>query len=563
MTMVDEKTKALINKALHTHQLGNFQEAESSYRTFLSQNIPVPIIYTKLASICAVTNRQDEAKQLTLHSLKLLPEFIDGLILLGDLFRLERNFPVAIDFYHRALKQNRTIAVLYLHISFSWLQLGEIGKAKSACFAALKIERGNVSTQLLLAQIYTVNGELEDAKNIYQNILDNSPQNLDALYNLANVFKYQGDLSKAKALYLDVIVLNSTYVSAHYSFASIHKYESIDEPQVLQMLSQISDKSSSEEERVLYFFALAKVFEDCGEYDQAFQYLKQGNDLRFSRFNYDIKTDEDFITSIMASFTKDALASVSPSTESSKRPIFIVGMPRSGTSLAEKILASHSKVHGGGELEYFFRLGTRLFIDESTNFLYKNISTYDANKFVQMAENYLKQIETLNNKAEHVTDKLPLNMLLIGLIKLAFPNAKIIHCKRSPIDNCLSIYKKNFTTDNYRFAYNLKTIGQFYNIQDKLMSHWYDLFPSEIYTLNYEDLIQNPEKIIQDLIMSCDLEWEENCLNFHKTKSIVTTASAFQVRQPIYKTSIELWKKYEQNLSSLITELSDSLLGER
>ena len=214
-------------------------------------------------------------------------------------------------------------------------------------------------------------------------------------------------------------------------------------------------------------------------------------------------------------------------------------------------------MHGAGELDYFFKLGTNQFLTEETGFLFAPLNAYSKKQLENVGHSYLKQIEQLNKDSAYITDKLPFNMLLIGLIKIALPNAKIIHCVREPRDNCLSIYKKNFTTDNYRFAYNLTTLGQFHNLYRRLMKHWHDIFPDTIYDVHYESLVSNPEPEIRKLIAICDLDWQSECLQFDRSKSTITTASAVEVRKPMYTSSVGVWHQYQDYLQPLFDALDD------
>ena len=232
-------------------------------------------------------------------------------------------------------------------------------------------------------------------------------------------------------------------------------------------------------------------------------------------------------------------------------------MPRSGTSLVEKILASHTAVYGAGELHNLFALGARYFLRESGNFRFRALDTYAPEIFETVGNAYIEQIAALNSGASRVTDKLPFNFMMAGLIRIALPNAKIIHCVRDAKDNCLSIFKQNFTTANYRFAYNLKTMAQFHNQYRKLMRHWHKTMPGAIYDVCYESLARQPEQEIRKLLEACDLDFQDSCVSFEKTEAVVKTASAFQVRQPMYTSSVGLWEKYGQFLGPLLDELAD------
>lgn len=221
----------------------------------------------------------------------------------------------------------------------------------------------------------------------------------------------------------------------------------------------------------------------------------------------------------------------------------------------EKIIASHSNVYGAGELDTLFGLGTNRFLNAANNFEYQALDTYSPGIFDEIGATYLQQLAILNDDAERVTDKMPFNMMMIGIISVALPNAKIIHCVRDARDTCLSIFKQNFTTGNYRFAYELKSIAQFYNLYSELMQHWHVALPGKIYDVRYEDLTANPDQEIRKLLSACDLEFEENCIRFEKTDAVVKTASAAQVRQPMYRSSVALWERYEEFLQPMLDEL--------
>ena len=398
-------------------------------------------------------------------------------------------------------------------------------------------------------------GQLAVAEAGYRSLIAENEHFHVAMYMLANILKSQGKLDEAAAFYQEIMVLEPGYTQAHFSYSGIHKYKDRSDPHINLMLDVQKRTALSDENRIHLDFALAKAFEDLGDYAQAFGYLKSGNDLRSREFNYDIASDAALIQSIMKAFSRDAISRLRINAETSNRPIFIVGMPRSGTSLVEKILASHSEVYGAGELDYMFALGTSRFLGESNNFEYQSLDSYAQSTFEEVGKTYLEKIRLLNDEASRITDKMPFNMMMVGLIKIALPNAKIVHCVRDARDTCLSIFKQNFTTGNYRFAYNLKAVAQFHNQYRVLMRHWHETMPGAIYDISYEALTQDPEHEIRKLLSACDLEFQESCVSFNKTEAVVKTASAFQVRQPMYTSSISLWEKYEQFLGPMLDEL--------
>lgn len=447
---------------------------------------------------------------------------------------------------------------LYCKLALICAQSARRDEADVLWKKALAIDPHFLEAQMNLADSYQQAGDIERASDIYRRVVARHKDLYVAKYLLANILKSQGKLDEASVFYQQIVVQQPDYTQAHFTYSGIHRYKDKTDPHFSSMLELYQRGDLSTEGRIHLAFALAKASEDIGDYPEAFNYLKSGNDLRFRELNYDIQSDKALIQSIIQTFSADAIARLQVTAESSNRPIFIVGMPRSGTSLVEKIIASHSDVYGAGELEYMFALGTSRFLGESNNFEYQPLDSYPKSTFEIVGKTYLEQIAVLNNKASRVTDKMPFNMMMVGLIRIALPNAKIIHCVRDARDTCLSIFKQNFATGNYRFAYNLKTVAQFHNQYRQLMRHWHETTPGAIYDVSYESLTRNPEHEIRELLSACDLEFEESCLTFEKTEAVVKTASAFQVRQPMYTKSVGLWEKYRQFLGPMLDELEGS-----
>jgi tetratricopeptide (TPR) repeat protein len=428
-------------------------------------------------------------------------------------------------------------------------------EAKGLWKQALAISPRFLEAQMNLAHGLQRAGEIEQAESLYRRIISDHGQVVAAKYLLANLLKSKGEFSEASDLYQQIMVQQPSYTQAHFSYSGIHKYLDKTDPHIGLMLELNQKSGLTNENRIHLAFALARAFENIGDYPQAFQYMKSGNDLRYAEANYQIDSDRELMQSIIRTFSHEAMSRIQINPQTSNKPIFILGMPRSGTSLVEKIISSHSGVYGAGELEYIFQLGTRLFLKESNNFQFMPLDTYPGRSFELFGKRYLEKIDKLNHKCSRVSDKMPFNMMMIGLIKIALPNAKIINSVRDAKDNCLSIYKQNFTTGNYRFAYDLRTVAQFHKQYQLLMEHWHEVLPNQIYDVHYEALTQNPETEIRKLLAACDLEWQEACLNFDKSDGIVKTASAYQARQPIYTSSVKLWEKYAEFIQPMLDEL--------
>jgi tetratricopeptide (TPR) repeat protein len=308
------------------------------------------------------------------------------------------------------------------------------------------------------------------------------------------------------------------------------------------------------EEKKIMSFDLGRLYDKSHRYDEAFESYKKANETTF----VESKSEDHkrHIDQLVDFFSKDVISSMPRANISTKRPIFILGMPRSGTSLTEQILAGHPDVFGAGELADLKFVTEQ--IKESSGEPFENymeglarFSQIEMNQYAQM---YLDRIAKLDNEAPRVTDKMPHNFLHIGVIALLFPQAKIIHCKRHPLDNGLSIYFQNFTW-MHDYAVELSRIGEFYNQYDRLMKHWEDVIDVPIMTCQYEDMVDDKLAMSKKLIEFCELEWDEKILDFQDSGRAIATASYDQVRQPMYKTSRERWRNYEKHIGPLIDSL--------
>jgi tetratricopeptide (TPR) repeat protein len=312
------------------------------------------------------------------------------------------------------------------------------------------------------------------------------------------------------------------------------------------------------------YFSAGDFYEKARRYDLAFSYYEKANTLK-SR-EYEHESTSRLIHDLQKYVTANLYTEKHVSSNSSRMPIFIVGMPRSGTTLTEKILASHSRVFGAGELKKLNLIAT-----QSLPALLHTDKGYPASLPLitrgiadMLASEYIEFIKALAPEGtEHVVSKMPHDFFHIGLILLLFPKAKIIHCSRNPLDTAVSIYSKNFSSNGLQYAYDLRNIGKFYCLYDELMQHWHRLFPGRIYDSNYESLVTNPETQIRALIEFCELKWEDACLSHHKSNPQANTASFDQVRNPIYTKSIRKWKNYEQHLNPLIEELENCRLFQK
>ena len=246
---------------------------------------------------------------------------------------------------------------------------------------------------------------------------------------------------------------------------------------------------------------------------------------------------------------------MTPTQQQDRTPIFIVGMMRSGTTLVEQILASHDEVSGGGELLYLDEIITKECGGYHSDQFFKSFSNLSLKNYENLGQSYLAKLRVHGPHAQFITDKLPSNFQIVGIIHKIFPKAKIIHCRRNPVDTCLSIFNNYFPEGNHQYAYNLEELGQYYKLYQNLMRHWHDVLPGRVYDIQYEDLVSNQERETRNLLGHCDLSWDEKCMAFYRTRRSVETASAVQVRRPLYGDSVARYQRYEPWIGPLLRAL--------
>lgn len=368
-------------------------------------------------------------------------------------------------------------------------------------------------------------------------------------FSIGTFYQNKGDFIKSNFHYEKCLSLNPKFTEVDRLISMSHKYKKDDKHlEVLQ--NKVLDKNFSELQKMQIYFALGKAYDDLNEYSQAFDNYKKANDIKDKKINYNFKLDTDIFSSIKSSFniTSDY---TSDKNSFDKKVIFIVGMPRSGTSLVEQVLSSHDKVYGAGELTFLTEaIYKEFFINKSNNPEF-SINKIYKNNLDNIKNFYINNISKFKFSEKYIVDKAPLNFRWIGFILRLFPNSFIINCSREPMDIGWSNYKQNFSSGNLGWAYNLRNIAQFYNIYNDFMGYWKKLYGKKIYEINYEKFTDDFDEEVKKLLSFCQLEWSQSCVEFYKNKKSVVTSSLAQVRQPIYKTSVDSWKNYSNRLSEL------------
>ena len=420
---------------------------------------------------------------------------------------------------------------------------------------AIAIKENFMDALLNLGNLDLKEGKTESAKkNLYKALEQSNSPHTDVTINMAlgNMNQQIGNFEEAKNHYEIVSKIDQSNTAADKSISTMHKYLNTNDPHLILMIKKLKKIKDDENLKLLYF-ALGKAYEDIENYKESFKYIKLGNNIADKHIKYNIDNDKNLFQEIKKTFISSAK---NPLTSSKKKIIFILGMPRSGTTLVEQIISAHKKVYGAGELSYMEdsikkMIGYRAEENKVLYESFKNINNLDY-KELKIAElEYTEKLKSHVYNEECITDKAPLNFRWIGFIKLIFPNSKIIHCCRNSMDICYSNFKNSFSGGSLGFCYNMKKLGNYFNMYKDLISFWKNQFKDEIYNLTYENLITNKKEEIENLLKFCDLEWDENCLNPHKNKKPVGTASLAQIRAPIYQSSINKWKNVDDELANL------------
>jgi tetratricopeptide (TPR) repeat protein len=453
------------------------------------------------------------------EAVMLKPTWLEAVVLLGDVLQKQRRYDDAKECFERAQHLKPEEPELFERLGYVYLDMADSDHALQT-FGKVHAEYpARYTARLGLARAHMLAGHSEEAVRILKTVLKDFPQEAAPYANLAASHKFAPD---------DALI----------------------EP-----LQQLADRTPDDAPAAIPLsFALGKILDDCKDWDHAWKYYERGNRLRNAEYHYQPGQQEAKHDALMSVFSREFIEEHRHFGIADALPVFIVGMPRSGTTLTEQIISSHSQVIGAGEVDFWDHASEAVRYALKTREAYPACMQLMTNMHArEIAERYialLRKIVGPDVTPARITDKMPHNFVQLGLIALLFPNAPIIHCKRDAMDNCLSIYFQNFAGE-HPYAYDLIHLGHQHREYERLMSHWHQVLPGRILDINYEDTIADPEYWSRKLIKHVGLEWDDACLAPHKLERTVKTASQWQVRQPIYKTSVQRWKNYEEHLGPL------------
>lgn len=485
------------------------------------------------------------------------PDFAPGWHTASQIALKMNRLPMAIESIDKALAIEPGATPWLLHKALCVSKLGDAGRLKTLVNELLRRPMTTAYQCSTLALLMTELGMREKAVALYEKAAKLQPQQSKHYYNIACLQRSLGDIENSERNFDRAVELDPSDYEA-YKIRSELRTQTPDNNHI-DALRQLLERGIADPRgKTNVCYALAKELEDIGNAKESFRYLKMGADSRRSVMRYDVKRDLDTIAAIQGAFSA-AVFERSHGAHDSAEPIFIVGMPRTGTTLVERILSSHSDVFAAGELTNFAVQMMNLVRSQSGDAKPSRddmVRLTTALDFGKLGKAYIDSTRPFTGHTARFVDKLPLNYLYIGLIHLALPNAKIINLVRHPLDTCYAIYKQLFV-DAYPFSYDLVELGKYYVAYDRLMRHWDHVLPGVVYKLSYENLVADFEFEARRLLDHCELDWEPQCLMFHENREASTTASTVQVRQPVYQSSVGKWKLYRNHLEPVVKVLRD------
>jgi len=443
----------------------------------------------------------------------------------------------------------------YANLGNALREQGSFVEAESHYRRALTLKHDFARAHFDLGGMHLIQEHFSDAEQSYRRALEIKPDYAEARNNLGRCIRKQGRLDEARECFEAALVIDPDFVEPYCNLAPLRTFtQDSPEPDRLESLGH-KLPSLAENTRIRYWFALGKMREDMRRYDDAFAAYAEGNRLKHTLISPNEAGKVALVERVRAVFDEQFFASRPRPVRADKAPIFIVGMPRSGTSLIEQILSTHPDIHGAGELPELEDLVFALAMEAGKPVeAYPDVAAMlSADELLRLGDIYTEHVWQLAPEATRITDKMMANFLHVGMIYLMFPNAKIIHAMRDPMDSCFSCYANLFAKNNLEFTYDLGSVGRYYARYIQLMQHWQRVLPTgTILELRYEDMVADTEDQARRLLEYLDLPWDPRCLNFHENKRIVKTASAAQVRKPVYRSSVARWKHFEAHLGPLL-----------
>ena len=521
------------------------EEADELIKNFFENNEDYGLLYKGVRHLHASRYRkaEDAFKKVLIED----ENNIDALRFMGILAFKSGNHDIAEAMLTKALKLDPTYSLVWANLAQVFSVTGQLDKAKKSFKNILNMEPKNGLIWAEYGTVLTKLANYEEGRDAYLKALEFKPDSPRVHLSLGHVYKTMGEIDNSIDSYKNTILQNNLSGEAYWSLANLKTY-SFSENEIIDMEDTLKG-DMSDIERSQMHFALGKAYEVKKDFDKSFKNYYEGNKVKKGLIKYSSDDTTDNTKRILNFFNEENIQKLARSSTEDRDPIFVLGMPRSGSTLVDQIISSHSKVDGTQELPNIIKIAAELNSNNQKNYP-EVLKELDESKLSNLGKDYISETAWARDDAPFFIDKMPNNFIHIGLIKTILPNAKIIDTRRDPMDTCFSCFKQFFARGQL-FTYSLEDLGNYYTDYIRAMNHWHNVYGKDIYTVHYDNVINETEETIRELIDYCELPFEKECLEFYNSSRPVKTPSAEQVRQPIYKSGLNYWKNYEKHLLPL------------
>ena len=549
--------QALNNLGSIQRELKDKEGAIAYYRKVLAIAPDYLEARNNLGAVLTELEKPEEAINELIQVIRTRPQYPDAHSNIGNAFLLLENYDKAMAAYNQTLALSPDNPAALMGLARVHKEQERLEEARAACDRAMQVAPDKPEAHSLSGDIYTKTEQYQQAEASYRQALALDPKLLSAHLGMGQLQMELGQIEDSQNSFQTAMEIDPEEISPHVFMAQARKIKPGDPTlERLEAEAEHMDTLPGTKAMSLHF-ALGKAYDDLKEYDKAFPHFSEGCRLKRARIQYSADNHDLACKNIRDFFSKETIDSLRGGGSPSDVPIFVLGMPRSGTTLTETIIASHPDVYGAGELRDLLAIANQPVPGVKTEGFPLSMQGVTRDDLTRAGARYVTGLRERNTTAKHITDKMPANFLALGLIHLMLPNAKIIHVKRNAADTCLSCYTKLFNNSQYH-TYDLTELGRYYVNYAQLMQHWRNVLPpNAFYEVQYEELVTDKETQTRRLIEYCGLEWNDACLESHKTERSIKTASITQVRQPVYTSSVERWRRYEKHLQPLLETLGE------
>jgi tetratricopeptide (TPR) repeat protein len=530
---------------------GHSAEAEEICRRLLREYPDyLPAAYN-LALACSRQGRLYDCIQILHELVQRKPDWAEAHYNLGVTLAELGHYEAALPAFQMAVRLQPYLSAGHIGLAQTLRQLAYTRTAIEHFRRGLEIHPDNIEPAFELADALTDDGQTGEAIRLLETLWPRHQDNADIPATLGVLWHTLGDARQAERWFDTALKTDPNNGIAIYGKAHVRRYTGTDKETIRSLEYYLRHGSLTEQQGAACHFALGKMHDDLKNYDVAFAHFQAANAIRKRKNRYNHQEMTEWFEQTIKFFTREFIDSLLPLGSPSDLPVFVVGMPRSGTTLVEQIIASHPQAYGAGELMFFQRIIANLpWLLRFDQPFPACVTRLTAEIAAQITDNYLALLKRHSASARRIVNKRPANYMVLGFLTGLFPNARIIHCVRDPLDVCLSIYFQSFQ-EGHEYSWDLMDIGRYYCLYTRLMRHWRTVMADRFLDVNYEELVAAPEGSSRRLIEYCGLPWDDQCLRFYETRREVKTASLWQVRQPIYKTSARRWQNYARYLEPL------------